>query len=316
MSGDLPSTGDAAGPADRSASGAAGSAGTESDRSSTTRSTVSSSVSSTVSSAVEEHWNDLVTVALLGTDRRDPPAADGPIAELVADTARSAPSERMLAQVAACVAVRRAGFMPGPVGSPLVPPPDDDRPVCVPAAAERWVHITASWPVLEDEWVLTLITNGWRAAPELVPAMLRRHRRDPVRRARAVVAAGPIAAWLVEHVAGLAGAHPAGAVSPEALAELPTLPIPPDLAPLIGAPGARSGSELAAALGSGVLGQAHRAVLVNLVARVRSDSLAELAERLGTLDPMSPGYGLASTLADLAVTRHRMLDELTPPRFV
>ena len=61
-----------------------------------------------------EHWRELVTTAMLGTDRRDPPAAVGPLADLVADTLRSAPSERMLAQVAACTAVRRAGVLPGP----------------------------------------------------------------------------------------------------------------------------------------------------------------------------------------------------------
>ncbi len=65
--------------------------------------------------SMQEHWQQLVTAALLGTDRRDPPDPPGPLADLVADTARSSPSERMLAQVAACTAVRRAGVVPGPV---------------------------------------------------------------------------------------------------------------------------------------------------------------------------------------------------------
>ena len=55
------------------------------------------------------------------------------VAARLADTARSAPSERMLAQVAACVAVRRAGVVPGPVHPPVAAPRADDRPVCVPA---------------------------------------------------------------------------------------------------------------------------------------------------------------------------------------
>ncbi len=262
---------------------------------------------------IDAQWDELVTTALLGADRRDPPTIDGPLADLVADTARSAPSERMLAQVAACAAVRRAGFVPGPALPPLSAPPADPRPVCGPAAAERWRHLVASWPVLEDEWTLTLIATGWRAAPELVPAMLRRHRRDPVRRARAVVAAGPVAEWLVEHLPDLAGAQPPGAVSPEALGELPELPIPPDLARLATMPGAESGRVLAAAIEAGALAAAHRAVLVNLVARVRPQSVADLAEVLGAVDPRSPGHGLAAVLADLATTRARMLDELTRP---
>ena len=122
---------------------------------------------------------------MLGTDRRDPPS--GPFDDLVADTLRAVPSERMLAQVAACTAVRRAGVLPGPPEDRLQPPPTDDRPACTPAAVERWYHVTTSWPVLEDEWMLTLITNGWRVAPELVPPVLWRHRSDPVRRARAEI---------------------------------------------------------------------------------------------------------------------------------
>ena len=185
---------------------------------------------------MDAHWRELVTTAMLGTDRRDPPAAIGPLDDLVADTLRSVPSERMLAQVAACTAVRRAGVLPGPPVERLQPPAPDDRPVCVPAAVERWHHITTSWPVLEDEWTLTLITNGRRVAPELVPAVLRRHRSDPVRRARAEVACGPLATWLVSHLPELEARSARGAVDPEALGELPDLPIPPGLVDLLGAP--------------------------------------------------------------------------------
>ena len=183
-----------------------------------------------------EHWRELVTTAMLGTDRRDPPAAVGPLADAVADTLRSAPSERMLAQVAACTAVRRAGVLPGPPVDRLAGPTTDDRPECVPAAVERWHHITTSWPVLEDEWMLTLITNGWRVAPELVPAVLWRHRSDPVRRARAEVACGPLGTWLVSHLPELEARSTRGAIDPETLGELPDLPIPPDLIDLLGAP--------------------------------------------------------------------------------
>ncbi len=182
-----------------------------------------------------EHWRELVTTAMLGTDRRDPPS--GPLDELVADTLRAVASERMLAQVAACTAVRRAGVLPGPPVERLQPPPTDDRPVCTPEAVERWHHVTTSWPVLEDEWMLTLITNGWRVAPELVPAVLWRHRSDPVRRARAEVACGPLATWLVSHLPELEARSTRGTIDPEALAELPELPIPSDLLDLLGAPG-------------------------------------------------------------------------------
>ncbi len=185
---------------------------------------------------VDELWTELVTTSLLGTDRRDPPEPGGMIGDLVADTARTDPSARMLAAVAACTAVRRAGVRPADPIDPLAPPPIDDRPECVPAATDRWYHITTSWPVLEDEWMFTLVDHGWRLAAELVPPALHRHRRDPIRRARVMVAAGPLADWLLDHVPDLAprrrGAH-CHRSRYERLGQLPDLPVPPELAPLL-----------------------------------------------------------------------------------
>ncbi len=251
---------------------------------------------------------------MLGTDRRDPPEPEGALADLVDDTLRSSPSERMLAQVAACTAVLRAGVRPAPPVARLQAPAPDDRPVIVPAAADRWHHITVSWPVLEDEWMLTLIVNGWRVAPELAPALLRRHRRDPVRRARAEIACGPLAEWLVDLVPDLAAGGAAsthGVPSEEDIAELSPLPIPPDLEPLLRADGDAAARRLAGALEEGTLVHAHRAVLVNLVARMRPDALREVASALDAVDGRSSGYALASVLGDLARTRRRLLDELS-----
>ena len=262
---------------------------------------------------VDELWRELVTTALLGTDRRDPPPADGAIGELLDDTVRVDPSSRMLAQIAACTAVRRAGVLPGSVHRALAPPPADPRPVCTPAAVQRWHHITRSWPVLEDEWLLALIEQGWRTAPELVPALLHRHRRDPVRRARVLIAAGALAEWLVEHLSDLApsDAHRTAHVDAAALANLPQLPIPPELADLLDASGAEIGGAIAVGLEDRTLVESHRAVLVNLLARCTPGGLVVAADVLDAVDPISPGRGLAAVLADLATTRHRMLDELS-----
>ena len=261
---------------------------------------------------VEQHWNDLVTAALLGTDRRDPPPPIDPLADLVDDTARAEPSQRMLAHVAACTAVRRAGVLPGPPVAPLMPPPPDERPPCPVAAVRRWHHITRSWPVLEDEWTLELIGARWRAAPELVPAMLARHRSDPVRRARALAAAGPLGPWLIELLPGLAATFRRRAVSPESVVELPELPIPPDLAELLEAPAADVARTIGVALERSTFGPSHRAVLVNLVARMPAIGLGAFADVLATVDPITPGHAIANALVDLAATRRRMLDELAP----
>lgn len=265
---------------------------------------------------VDELWSELVTTSLLGTDRRDPPALDGLIGDLVADSVRPEPSARMLTAVGACVAARRAGVRPAAPADPLSPPAVDERPECVPAASERWHHITTSWPVLEDEWTITLISQGWRLAPELVPAALHRHRRDPVRRARVVVAAGPLAAWLVEHVPDLAGNASIGSLTPAArehIGELPELPIPPELTMLLERPGAELGGVVAVGVEDGSLAHAHRGVLVNVIARCVPDGLADVAEVLDAVDSRSSGHALATVLADLATTRRRMLDELRRP---
>ena len=259
-------------------------------------------------------WDALVAVAMLGTDRRNPPEPTGLIADVVDDTVRPTPSERMLAQVATTVAVRRAGVLPGPA-RPVVAGPDvDDRPICVPAATERWHHVISSWPVLEDEWMLTLLTSGRRVPADLVPELLTRHRSDPVRRARAELACGPLAGWLVGHLPELAARGAASTQrdpSADDIAELPSLPIPPELEPLLFADGAHVALQLGRAIDSGTLVHAHRAVLINLVARMRPDALGAVATALETVDGTSIGFPLASVLADLARTRERMLDELS-----
>ena len=261
---------------------------------------------------IDDHWRELVTTALLGTDRRDPPVADGELGDLVADSVRSDPSSRMLAQIAACTAIRRAGVVPGPPVSALAPPAADERPPCTPAAVARWNHITTSWPVLEDEWMLTLIEQGWRLAPEVIPRVLQRQRRDPIRRARALVAAGPLALWLAEHLPELepTNTRPPTQVEMERIGVLPDLPVPPELAPLLDATGAEVGGAIAVGLEERTLGEAHRAVLINVVARCAPAALVDIADVLDAVDPASPGRGLASVLADLATTRHRMRDEL------
>ncbi|HYN31506.1 MAG TPA: hypothetical protein VES40_02680, partial [Ilumatobacteraceae bacterium] len=117
-------------------------------------------------------------------------------------------------------------------------------------------------------------------------------------------------AWLVSHLPELEARSARGVVDPETLGELPELPIPPDLLELVGAPG-DVGTVLAELIVGGQLGVPHRAVIVNLIARVPAEAVRGIAASLGAVDSTSAGYGLASVLADLALTRHRMLDELS-----
>lgn len=263
-------------------------------------------------SAVDAYWTEMVTVALLGTDRREPPAPpQGGLADLAADAPAPTASQRLLQQVAATAVVRRAGLLPGPPVATVAPPAADARP-CTPASATAtWRRVVADWAVLEDEWVLTVVRSGRRLSPELVPSLLARHRTDATRHARARAAAGPLAEWMISWSPRLACASKQRVV-PELLGEVPELAITPDLAPLTGAPPDQVATVLAGGLAAGAFGPGHRAVLVNLVARVRPSSLPALCMALDAVGPSSPAIGLAFSLADLAHLRLHLLTELEP----
>lgn len=252
---------------------------------------------------MNELWAELVTTALLGTDRREPSVGrNGAIADLVADAVRDDPAERMLAAVAATAAARRAAFVALEPAPALQPPESDERPVVTAAAAATWRAVIAEWPVLEDEWMLTVIGNGWRLPPDVLVDALARHRRDPVRQARVARAGGPLAAWTVDHVADLAGS-PRRTAPAEAVLALPELPVPPELADLLGADAHTFGQTLEPLVDTAT--PAHKPVLVNLLARCRPEVLPDAAEALS-----GRPFGLALALADLSRLRARMLAEL------
>ena len=257
---------------------------------------------------LDAYWRDLVTAALLGTDRREPPTPPpGLIADLVDDAVRPDGASRMLAAVGAVATARRAGFVAGPAAPALQPPDADHRRPCSPAAVTTWREVVGEWPVLEDEWVLTVIEQGLRLSPDMVTELLFRHRRDVVRRARVAIAAGPIAAWLTEHVPALDAAT-ASTAAAEAVTSVPDLPVPPDLAGLLTADAHTFVQTLIRGFDERGFGAAHKAVLANLLARCRPAVLLDTASAL-----QRTRVGLALALADLARLRHRMLTDLGAP---
>ncbi len=267
---------------------------------------------STSPATIADYWREMVTVALLGTDRRESPAPPpGALGDLAADDPQPTPSQRLLQQVAACTVARRAGVLPGASVRVLAPPADDPRPVTPPAASATWRRVVDDWAVLEDEWMLTVIQSGHRLAPELVVPVLARHRTDATRHARALVAAGTLGQWMIEWSPRLACTAKKPAVM-EAIGELPDLAILPELQAVLWASPTQAAHTVAGGLSSGAFGISHRAVLVNVVARVQPASLPALAEAIGHIDPSQPTIGLAFALADLARLRHQMLTELEP----
>jgi len=265
----------------------------------------------TSTTSLTEHWHELVTAALLGTDRRDPPEPPpGALADLVADSVAPTPSARMLTAVGGCVAARRAGLQPLPPAPVLRPPEHDDRPLLPPAAARRWRRSIPAWPVLEDEWLAVVERRGWRLPPDVLVGLLRRHRTDPARRARVLRMAGPVATWLLELLPDLrsgATRRPAPGIDDP----LPGLAVPPELLGLLEAGPDVVVPAVLGGLRHRAYDLTHRAVLVNFVARVRTDVLAPLAS--GFASPGDVPYsiaGLCHSLAELAATRAHMLEEL------
>jgi hypothetical protein len=260
-----------------------------------------------------EHWGEMVTVALLGTDRREPPAPPaGGLADLAADDPQPSASQRLLQQVAACTVVRRAGLLPAAPAVALAPPAADPRPITPPPATATWRRVVAAWPVLEDEWLLAVVATGRRLAPELVPPVLARHRTDAVRHERALLAAGPLGGWMIGWSPRLActGKRPAGLE--HAVGVLPELPLLPELQPLLTASAGEAAAVLRAGLDQARYGAGHRAVLVNFLARVTPASLPTVLTALARVDPASPSSGLAYALTSLVALRQHMLTELEP----
>jgi hypothetical protein len=257
-----------------------------------------------------EYWEQMVTVALLGTDRREPPPPpDGALADLAADDPRATASQRLLQQVSACTVARRAGVLPAAAVPPVAAPGADPRPITPPPVTSTWHRLIDNWPVLEDEWMLAVVSTGHRLAPELVAPVLARHRNDAVRHARALAAAGPLGQWLIEWSPRLGCAAKVRGAT-EMVGELPELAIVPELMPVLWAAPDHAARAIASGLDAGSFTISHRAVLVNLVARMDRRSLPAVAHALDRVDPARDTIGLAFALADLARLRDQMLSQL------
>ncbi|MFF1292016.1 MULTISPECIES: DUF5691 domain-containing protein [unclassified Streptomyces] len=159
------------------------------------------STSTPVDSPAQDVWEELVTTALLGTDRRTPPgAAPG----------RAAPVA-LLDAAATQTVRRRAGLRPAPAAARPEPAPEDARPALPAAAARRLSMLLADRPgtggggrrgtapdlmELLPQWLATANVRGFAAPPEMLPALLDAARGRTDLRPAALAFAGPRAVWL------------------------------------------------------------------------------------------------------------------------
>ncbi|MGQ4415540.1 DUF5691 domain-containing protein [Streptomyces sp. SAS_269] len=148
----------------------------------------------------EAPWEELVTAALLGTDRRPPAAAAG----------REAPLALLDAAAVATVR-RRAGLRPGRAARRPEPAPEDPRPALPAAAARRLAALLAdrsggagggrrgSSPDLMEllpQWLAAAGAHGYAAPAQTLPALLDAARGRTDLRPAALAFAGPRALWL------------------------------------------------------------------------------------------------------------------------
>ncbi|GAA2241586.1 hypothetical protein GCM10010145_04520 [Streptomyces ruber] len=146
-------------------------------------------------------WEELVTVALLGTDRRPVPGLaagqDAPVA--------------LLDAAAVETVRRRAGLRPAPAAARPEPAAEDARPPLPPAAARRLALLLADRPgtgsggrrgtapdlmELLPQWLASANARGYAAPSEALPALLDAARGRTDLRPAVLTFAGPRALWL------------------------------------------------------------------------------------------------------------------------
>ncbi|MER7106555.1 DUF5691 domain-containing protein [Streptomyces sp. NPDC000229] len=151
-------------------------------------------------------WEDLVTSALLGTDRRAP-AAD----VLARSPGKDAPVA-LLDAAAVHTVRRRAGLLPGPAADLPEPAPHDERPPLPDTARRRLTQLLAdrsggssgggrrgAAPDLTEllpQWLAAANEHGYRAPASALPALLDAARARTDLRPAALVFAGPRGLWL------------------------------------------------------------------------------------------------------------------------
>jgi hypothetical protein len=135
-------------------------------------------------------WPEVLSAALVGTDRRPLSEGDDPA--------------QLLDAAAAWSVYRRAGVLPRTDLGPPAPAPPEDRPMVVPAAAARGgALLTAGGPydggtrsALLTEWLGLVAEHGQRVPPEFLPDLFDLSRFQSTLRPLVRAAGGARVGWL------------------------------------------------------------------------------------------------------------------------
>ncbi|MEU8797632.1 DUF5691 domain-containing protein [Spirillospora sp. NPDC048819] len=137
-------------------------------------------------------WNEHVTAALLGTERRDPPVLPGAPAE------GGDGAGRLLDQAALLTVRRRAGRVPSAAAPvPVALAPVEDATVVPAQAAARLRRILRGEQIrVLPEWLEAAAARGLRVPAQLLPDLLERGRGDRMLRPSIARASGRRGVWL------------------------------------------------------------------------------------------------------------------------
>jgi hypothetical protein len=159
-------------------------------------------------STVGSPWGQLLSSALLGTERSEVPELGlGDVSQTgTAVLARRPVETRLLAMVGVVAASRKAGHVPATDSGPAAEPaPHDPRPTVAPQVAWILRRILEDRLELLIEWLTLCAARDRRPPDDELPRLLTMAARNREVRDALAPVVGPRALWLVDHLPELAG---------------------------------------------------------------------------------------------------------------
>jgi hypothetical protein len=142
-------------------------------------------------------WKDLVTMALLGTERGSPSVPRGPLDESIALPEALSREEQFLSRAGALALWRRAGWSPTLATGDDSTALDETLPLMSrTCAAHLRAMLGGRCALVLPEWLSEVGRRKCRIPPEFIPAILDRAKQDRSLRSLALVAGGERASWL------------------------------------------------------------------------------------------------------------------------
>ena len=142
-------------------------------------------------------WAELVSVALVGTDRRPLPGDGFPLGAADPGQAAADPALELLSRAAVAALARRVGAPPERFDGGLPPAaPADPRPLLPEPARHRLRAILDSYPKYLPEWLEAVRAAGYRVPAGFFPPLLDLGRTNTLIRADLALVLGPPGRWL------------------------------------------------------------------------------------------------------------------------